>query len=549
MGQGALRIDGATTQLPPSYGRLAAITLRVLGGRHAFALSFLYHPPSTAGPYASLRVGTGTSGDRLLSATAPGTGWHALADLDDAGLALLLLALAVVCVAELGGPGCLFLFGLAGVGTLIIVAQAAFLQRGAAAVVLAGVVLVLARPRHAWLIAWFAVVYLCGVHLVHSAPSIGYVDYRTAGNDWLTYESQARSLLTGSLQGGENVFYYQPAWRYILFLERALFGDGDVLRTIFSFVSVNIAAIAAALWIGRNVSAVSKRLAMVVVIGLVLEVLNSGAVRTFLEASASESPTWALIPLLIAIPFVRPRSRWPWVLGPAAAALTIITRPNQALAGLVFLVVFILAAPAGRRRSLAIGLGLFVVVALLPSLHDAIYGNRFHLAITSGTTSQTLNIPPSRLIHFFSDASVRNELRVHAEEILDLTGPPGSWSFALSLFMHALLLCWLAAVVFAIRARRRFARGQVLATALPAAYLLPHLIYQVDTYFPRHIIAGYETMAFVAIGVMAALWSPSAAPQESQSQPTEARGDEGSHGADARRGVWRPARLLGDDGG
>jgi hypothetical protein len=61
-------------------------------------------------------------------------------------------------------------------------------------------------------------------------PSWDRVALRSAGNDNLSAESQARSILqTGSLQGEEAVYYSQPFYRYLKFAEHALFGEGDVL--------------------------------------------------------------------------------------------------------------------------------------------------------------------------------------------------------------------------------------------------------------------------------------------------------------------------------
>ena len=46
-------------------------------------------------------------------------------------------------------------------------------------------------------------------------------------------------------------------------------------------------------------------------------------------------------------------------------------------------------------------------------------------------------------------------------------------------------------------------RGRLIATAAPAAYLLPFLVYQVDDHFPRQLVAGYLAMSAVTIGTLA----------------------------------------------
>ena len=115
------------------------------------------------------------------------------------------------------------------------------------------------------------------------------MSYRTTGNDWLTYESQARSMLYGSLKGGEDIFYYQPGWRYFLFVERAVLGDGDVLRSIFAFATVSLSTIALGFWGLQGRRSVRTTAAIATLVGVSLLVLNSPEVRVYLDASASES--------------------------------------------------------------------------------------------------------------------------------------------------------------------------------------------------------------------------------------------------------------------
>jgi hypothetical protein len=243
--------------------------------------------------------------------------------------------------------------------------------------------------------------------------------------------------------------------------------------------------------------------ATVALVAISVMVVNSPDVRALLTAGASESVTWAIIPLLVAIPFFVPKQRWPWVLGPAAAALTVTIRPDQVLAAVVLMAAFALAAPLRLRRSLLGGAGLAVFITLLPAFHDTIYGHRFlHVAVTSGTTTDTLEIPPFDLLGVFSDGAVQSKLWNHVEQILYIPGPPGLYDTTLTLLLPLLLLAWLAVVTPAIRRRRSIPRAQLLATLVPAAYLAPNVIYQVGGYYPRHIVAGYIAMAAATLGAL-----------------------------------------------
>jgi hypothetical protein len=72
-----------------------------------------------------------------------------------------------------------------------------------------------------------------------------------------------------------------------------------------------------------------------------------------------------------------------------------------------------------------------------------------------------------------------------------------------------LLALWLAVLVKALLAvrRRSLSRTGWLLLLLPVAYLAPHLIYNVDVYYPRHILIGYLAMGVSAIGAMTEMWA------------------------------------------
>ena len=78
--------------------------------------------------------------------------------------------------------------------------------------------LVLTRTRHPanLITAWWVAALLILAHEAAWGGSLDAVLLRSGGSDLLTYESFARSILnTWSLQGGADVFYYQPFfWLY-----------------------------------------------------------------------------------------------------------------------------------------------------------------------------------------------------------------------------------------------------------------------------------------------------------------------------------------------
>src|SRR5205085_10950994 len=120
-------------------------------------------------------------------------------------------------------------------------------------------------------------------------------------------------------------------------------------------------------------------------------------------------------------------------------------------------------------------------------------------------------------------------------QILYVGGPSAPYSTTLALLLPALLLSWIAALVYSLRRRHSVPRGRLIALAAPAAYLLPHLLYQVDDQFPRHLVAGYLAMAAVTIGAIGTAHSL---------EPAVAAGPSPGRERTARWRIRRFARTL-----
>ena len=72
--------------------------------------------------------------------------------------------------------------------------------------------------------------------------------------------------------------------------------------------------------------------------------------------------------------------------------------------------------------------------------------------------------------------------------------------------MRGLQILWAATCILALR-RRGFARGtKLLLLGLPLLYLGVHLVYVVDDYYPRHIIAGHLAMGLVTMNAVGQGW-------------------------------------------
>jgi hypothetical protein len=104
----------------------------------------------------------------------------------------------------------------------------------------------------------------------------------------------------------------------------------------------------------------------------------------------------------------------------------------------------------------------------------------------------------------FSDPAVRAAMADRARAILYLPFalPTDLETLVRRVAFHGLQLTWLAAVAWAVVARRSTtlaAKGMVL---LPVVALAPYLALNVTAYYPRQIVVGYVAMGVSALYVL-----------------------------------------------
>jgi hypothetical protein len=204
------------------------------------------------------------------------------------------------------------------------------------------------------------------------------VVYRSAGDDWLTYESFARTILeTWSLQGGEDVFYYQSLFRYVRFGQRLLLGDGDLLVLAASLSALFFSVLWATGRLAGHEPRAPVRTAAIMGIGLLLlTLLSSATVVGAVLAPLSEQVTWIALPLLF-VALVAGRSRQAWAFGAALAGLSVATRSNQAPGLFLIVLTGLLAAWRRRPSAVVVAALLFGACALIPLVHNLYYGGQY----------------------------------------------------------------------------------------------------------------------------------------------------------------------------
>ncbi len=310
------------------------------------------------------------------------------------------------------------------------------------------------------------------------------------------------------------MFYYQPFSRYVVFAGHFLLGDGDLLpASLFTTLGV-VAVLYALSEIARGCS--GPRRAGILAVGLVLlAIVVSPSVVGFFTLGASEGPTWIFIPFALTLAFLG-SSRRSRIAASCLLALAAITRFNQLPVLALFLVASLFAASRARRWDvLPWGAALFCATLLLPLAHNLHYGGRPVLTTTSAGIQQNLVIAPESVLAVLEDQQLRERVErqlgflasLHPAALarLERTG--------VLLPFRILQLAWVLALAWAAWRRSFYA---LLVLGVPAAYFLIHVFYQVEVYYPRHLVVGYLMIAWTIC------WSIAQHPQTVAPQPITA---------------------------
>jgi hypothetical protein len=529
VGEGRARIGATDARLRPSYGEPRTVLVPVPKGVHDLRLAFRFADRQLVGTeprgsFATLRVGA-VQRDRVpelgnpLRTKSPALTWRFLAFLVD-------LAFAGVALALAGALGFAFrrswpwLIGAALLGIVswgLTNEHSGFAEARlpiaptVVAFVVVVVVLLYRRIEDLVVIGCLGAIALAVERVLVFLPDLHSVIFRPRGQDSLSYEWFARQILeTGSLQAGEKVFYYQPGFRYWVFAGHVLFGDGDALPVAIGVALLVSAVVVATRWSverarqGRALPDPISCLVVAVTCAALLVAVTSPQIVGQVAGGISEYPTWIAVPIVPALLFGRP-SLPRWMAGSVLLALTVDFRPDQGIAALLLMAVFVVWQARRDPRRTAWCVGVFVGILLLPALHNLWYGGRLELLPTGASSVEDL--PPGRLLDVFTDPAVRTLLRDKLAALLYLT-PKADLDAALGAAILTLQVAWLACVARALRHRHAMPWHGWCLLAWPLTYAIPALSYDVFIYYPRHIFVIYVAAGAAVIFVEARYLAP-----------------------------------------
>ncbi len=354
----------------------------------------------------------------------------------------------------------------------------------------------------------------------------GFQVFRGRDSDWLAYQGYAKTIFnTASLQGGEAVFWFQPANRYFIFLQHLIFGENDVLLAIL----VGIAIIFVGVLLARNamkiVSDNSATRYFVAFVVAILLLMSEQIFQSFVSAPASELIAAILIMSCFASILSDNFSVSKAYSIAILAALTSQFRAEQIFGSiLIFLILQLVLKSKLGDVNLVLRARLIIVFSLVVSLsliHNLYYGDSFTF-FTATNQRGNYEISLSELFNFFSDSRVREVIFTKLRMIFTFNFPLQPLEIGFFIF-HVM---WLSAFIKVLKSKNRELITW-LAIVFPFLYLVPLLPYEIVTYFPRRIIAIQLAFGVSPLFVLNRLHRNSAG------RADDSQGDVGHVGADA----------------
>jgi hypothetical protein len=502
VGEGTVAVGGTRIALPPSYAAPNEVEFVPSPASGALRIDYTFddgsrsgQDPKSWGPRAMITVSAGKPGHMApLGAKSVDPGWRIPALLADGLILLWLISFLPAFWNSIRRDFLVLAVFIAAIGFTALVPFPAILREIGITLLLAAVLVLHMTYRRLNSAALYFCIVAASFAILRSWSSgYGQVLLRSAGNDPLEYESQAYSILiTGSLRGGESVFYFQPMYRYVRFFEHVVFGDGNT----FSFVAALAMFFGGVVFLFQKTrqSTIAPWLRIILLLAMVFVVFLGGTyVSTTIQDGLSEYPTWIILVLALPALFLGEPDTG-LILAFIAMAFSLTVRVNQLPAILWLLVLSAAWKWHQGKKIVVIAIAGAVCVGLLPLLHNVVYGHVPVLFTQGSTSSLLMAVPPQTWLDFLrgspaAASAVRDQL-----DALFLTVWVPLRQRPVIAAMSVLLACWLVVWVDSVL-RRRWRDWLLLI--VPLIFLAPHLIFNVTGYYPKYIFIAYLSMGCI----------------------------------------------------
>ncbi|MBF0274619.1 MAG: hypothetical protein HQK84_05255, partial [Nitrospinae bacterium] len=318
--------------------------------------------------------------------------------------------------------------------------------------------------------------------------------YLAIGDDGLTYERLSRILLEGNFfWGGEDAYFSHPFFRYYRAIQHLIFGDGlNYLFFVDYFLLLSL-SICLTLILLRKIQDGFIPYFYCFFFYLLLFGLASDKVFDGLQEPLALSCF-----LLAIIVWVKNFEQKLYFI-PLFIGIASITRINY-IPGLFCLLMFIFYCDFKRYKSmrkLILPLTIYGFILLLPLAHNLYFNNTFDLFVTSKslTMNAQVGIFETSLENSSTVMKLSMERFIHQLNYFFVIDTPLNGGFAWLFHIAQILFC--VTLVCKIKNKEYF---DVAFLLIPFAFLLPHIVFSIDNYYPRHILAGYISLSlFLAL--------------------------------------------------
>jgi hypothetical protein len=300
--------------------------------------------------------------------------------------------------------------------------------------------------------------------------------YQIGGTDGLRYESHARQIFfSNSLQGGEDLFTSQPGARYILFLLKLIFGENDVLQKIFI---LSILCICFYLIKIKNRNLTTTFIAIVSFAYII-----SSPIVLLVTESLSETFAWPIITILFVFLTYEIKCSKSIL---AMLGLIVLIRLNYLPVSIILLFLF------NTKNLIKLkDLYIFLTFILIPSLHNFFYGGEFQFWLRSIDTQSNIRLDTENLF-----LSVLNNIKIilgdYTNEIIsDYVG------IQFLLVQYCIIFIFLMTTFIALSKKKNMITLYYLFT--PLLFLMPHLLFDGLTEYPKHMVSGYISMLSISM--------------------------------------------------
>lgn len=341
----------------------------------------------------------------------------------------------------------------------------------------------------------------------------GFMIFRDRPMDWFVYQGYAYQILTQqSLRAGEDVLYFMPGARYIIFLSHILFGNNDVLIGIIVYAGlIGSALFAFQQLLASNVTDKATRV-LTVGAGCVFLGVSYSSLSTQLSiASSSETFAWTIFfvvtGLMVRIASVLPTSRFLCVIGILLGSIVFI-RPNYLMVSVCFLVACLILIKgkskfSNQQSSLLLSGWLlfgFIIIFSLPLLHNVYYGETVNFFTNRSDPALTI-FEPREILNFFGDSAIRTVVLQKFERFLYWQKPSRD-SFLVTSWISQSL--YIGAAGVAVKRRHNLPAAVAILLA-PIAYVLSAAPFGITTIPERQF--AMATLALAATSGLALIVS------------------------------------------